>query len=61
MLMATEWLTARIATPAEAQKGLGEAAVAERVRKTLDGARLARPSAITSDAKETLQNAVSQP
>ena len=61
MLMATEWLTARIATPAEAQKGVGEAAVAERVRKTLDGARLARPSAITSDAKETLQNAVSQP
>lgn len=59
MLMATEWLAARIATPAEAQKGLAEAALAERARKALENARQERPTAIANDAKETLQNALS--
>ncbi len=60
VLMATEWLAARMATPAEAQKGLAEAAIAERARKTLEAARQGRPTAIASDAKETLQNVLSQ-
>ncbi len=60
VLMATEWLAARIATAAEAQKGLAEAAIAERARKTLEAARQGRQAAIASDAKETLQNVLSQ-
>lgn len=59
MLMATEWIAARIATPAEAQKGLAEAALAERARKALENARQERPTAIATDAKETLQKALS--